>query len=217
MFNRYRLRRAVAQSGFWFVDIPRTSSSSVRSELGQVFGQSYSKSNLIEHEFSAPQIWEDHIPGVEMLEILGSRLWEKIYKFSIVRNPWERIHSQYRYQIKVSKVPRDWSFDEYVDRLSNADGTDPYFSYNPLRYRMVDFLMDKNGTLLVDEIVYYEKRSEHLQRIGERIGVPNLGHRHIQSANSPPSGYARYYTDKSRDKVGQLYEEDIRVFGYTFH
>ena len=216
MLDRHRLRRAVERSGFWFVDIPRTSSSSVRTELGEVFGQAYSKANLFEREFSAAQIWEDHVPALEVLKYLGPRIWKKIYKFSIVRNPWERIHSQYRYQMKASNIPQDWSFDEYIDRLSNADSADRYFRYNPLRYRMVDFLMDRNGTVLVDEIVYCEKRTEHLKKIGKRIGVPSLGDRHIQFANSPPFGYAQYYSDRTRDKVAQLYEEDIRAFGYTF-
>ena len=138
--DRDRLRRAVEQCGFWFVDIPRTSSSSVRSELGQAFGPAYSKSNLLERQFSAPQIYGDHIPGMEVLQYLGPGLWEKIFKFSIVRNPWDRIHSLYRYQLKTSNIPLDWSFDEYIERLSNADKTTPYFRYNPLRFRMVDML-----------------------------------------------------------------------------
>ena len=38
----------IKANGFWFVDIPRTSSTSIRVELGQQYGPAYAKANGIE-------------------------------------------------------------------------------------------------------------------------------------------------------------------------
>lgn len=40
-------RLNVLRKGVWFVDIPRASLSSIRSEMGEVFGAPYVRPNLI--------------------------------------------------------------------------------------------------------------------------------------------------------------------------
>ena len=93
---------SIRKNGFWFVDIPRTSSSSIRSELGKHFGRAYGKTNVNEREYQTPQIFRDHITARKMKALLGNKTWESIFTFTIVRNPWERIFSMYHYRKKRS-------------------------------------------------------------------------------------------------------------------
>ena len=65
----------IKRNGFWFVDIPRTSSSSIKVELGNAYGAPYGKANLIESQFSTKQTIPDHVPAVYMRTHLGVESW----------------------------------------------------------------------------------------------------------------------------------------------
>src|SRR5262245_8701167 len=101
MLRNYYGRSQIRRHGFWFVDIPRTSSTSIRVELGRFYGLPYGKSKTFEDQYSTPQIFRDHVPAREMREILGTDLWERIFTFALVRNPWDRIVSMYNWRRKV--------------------------------------------------------------------------------------------------------------------
>ena len=133
---RYRINRAyidigsrvhraynlfsVARHRFWFVDIPRTSSSSIRSELGKRFGKPYGKRNLIEKKYASEQFFEDHVPAREMRNLLGRLIWNNIFTFAMVRNPWDRIYSMYHLRKNRNTIPKEWSFRDYVLALEKA-------------------------------------------------------------------------------------------------
>ena len=41
--ERERWRLAILRRGIWFIDVPRTSSTSINTELGERFGRPYGK------------------------------------------------------------------------------------------------------------------------------------------------------------------------------
>ena len=42
----------IKRNGFWFIDIPRTSSCSIKVEPGNTFGPVYEKANTIDKDYS---------------------------------------------------------------------------------------------------------------------------------------------------------------------
>jgi len=84
MQRNYKLAiKKILEAGFWFIDIPRTSSSSLRIELGKRFGIPYGKKNLLDSKYSSEQIFPDHLTALEMKRIIGSDNWGKIFSFTI--------------------------------------------------------------------------------------------------------------------------------------
>ncbi len=208
--------KMIRQAGFWFVDIPRTSSSSIRTELGRHFGIAYGKNNLIEREHATEQIFEDHVPASQMREIVGIEAWSKLYTFSVVRNPWDRTLSLYHYRKKMRQIPEAWRFPEYVKRLVDADESTPKFIDRVFRSSAADYVIDKEGVLLVDEIIRYEDRTAGLQRVARRIGLPNLGSVHLQAASPSGRCYRDMYDNTTRDLIGKYFARDVLLFGYEF-
>lgn len=212
-------RRAIKQvrkAGFWFVDIPRTSSSSIKAEFGRKFGPAYAKTNLIESEYASPQLIEDHATAVTMRSMLGRESWNKLYTFTFVRNPYDRIASLYHYLRKRNEIPCEWSFSEFVSRLVDADSKTPYFRFHGLRYGAVDFILDRDGAVLVDDVFRYEKRADGIRKIVNKVGIQDLGQLHIQAASPGGRQYRSIYDDQTRELVSARFAADLKLFDYDF-
>lgn len=209
-------RRRVRKAGFWFVDIPRTSSSSIRAELGEIFGTPYAKQNLLETAYSRPQIFQDHLTVGDIKKILGQKFWNKIFTFTVVRNPWDRCYSIYHYQKKVSLVSIDVSFSEYIKALQKATPESPWFQYHGFRFGAADYLVDDQGQIDVDYICKYENREHDLAVVASRIGIKHLGQLAIQKAAPKNSHYSEHYNPETKQIIETLYQKDIQLFDYRF-
>ena len=107
---------AIRKAGIWYVDIPRTSSSSIRTELSRCFGSIYGKADLIEPSFNVKQQFIDsHLTAREIREQFGESLWNHLFTFSIVRNPWDMMLSIFQYRKTVGELNPQTSFDHYLD------------------------------------------------------------------------------------------------------
>ena len=213
-------REAVLKSGFWFVDVPRTSSSAIRSELGECWGSAHGKMNIPEKEFATSQLFPDHRSAREMRDILGSDPWSHLFTFSLTRNPWGRSLSFYFYKRTTAsrKIPESWSLKDYLQHIAKARDGDihPSLQYPPNYMTASEFLVDETGRLIVNEVVRYEERRDHLRRIGKLIGVEKLGARKLNSSVSDEAKYSDFYDPQSRDLVSKIFYDDCVRFGYSF-
>lgn len=206
---------SVARHGFWFVDIPRTSSSSIRYELGKQFGKAYAKENRVEKEFSQEQIFRDHRTAQEMSDKLGRLIWNRIFTFTMVRNPWDRTHSMYNFRKKVDTIPQEWSFREYVLALKNREPAE-LFKYRGHYLGSADYVLGNNGQVIVDFIAKYENREQDLKIISNRLNMDDLGDVFIQRASPKGTHYSQFYDDETREIVRSVFSRDVELFDYEF-
>ena len=115
----------IKKYGLWFIDIPRTSSTSVRVELGKTFGSTFGKRDVFEKKFKQFQMFPNHIPAKIMRETLGKEEWDKIFSFTIVRNPWDRMVSLYHYRLRSKLLRADMEFREYISKLRTSKFGEP--------------------------------------------------------------------------------------------
>lgn len=217
--DNHILRFKVWRAGFWFVDIPRTSSSSIRIELAKKYGALHGKSNLLEKNYATPQLLSDHLTASHMRRIIGARLWKNIFTFTLVRNPWDRLVSMFNYRKLISSVPKNMEFRDYVFALSEAKSK-PLDLFNEYQkqyyYSMADYILDDDGRIMVDFICRYEKRSEDLKYIGSKLGIEGLGSMHLQAAYPERKHYSYYYDNETIEIVGKIFSKDIELLGYQF-
>jgi Sulfotransferase family len=213
-------RKAIKKYGFWFFDIPRTSSSSIKVELGQYFGRTFGKFNLIEESFRQKSFFADHMLAVEMRELLGKPTFDRIFKFTITRNPWDRMLSIYRYRQKVGQIPQNLTFKTYViqfdsPRYVSTESASP-FDHRNYYYSSLEFISDYNGNILIDYIGKYENREADLKKIAETIGMESLGKYCLQTAQKKSAHYSEFYDAETEKIVGRVFAEEIERFGYVF-
>ena len=199
------------------MDIPRTSSSSIRSELSAQFGSAYGKADLSDPLYNQKvQPIPSHLTALEMRNRLGPGNWEKIFSFTFVRNPWDRMLSLYRYRISCGEIEESLSFKSYLKLFFEPPDTkySPY-RYHGYYYQSFDYLADQQGNIIVDFVGRFESRKRDLQVIMEKSRCSNLGRLRLQASGDPRS-YRAYYCDQSKEMVLKICQKDVLAFGYQF-
>lgn len=152
----------------------------------------------------------------------------KYFKFSVVRNPWDRIVSSYeysrmeksywhsndgttKYKLHVDyHTLKNKSFKECVDMLYHDRNSLKHQSWFP-QYYWISNNNPKDIKILVDKIFYYENLNNDYEF--NQI-VPDLPKINISKRMS--IDYRDYYTDDLISKVAEIYKTDIDLFKYNF-
>lgn len=152
--------------------------------------------------------------------IFGRKAFNRYFKFTFVRNPWDRLYSAYNYLKNGGWDDQDrawaqkhWanihSFDQFVTEWLTPERLDSHLHLKPQHY----FLLDHKGTVLVDYLGYFESIDEDFKAIANHVNpTAKLGHTNA----SPRAGYKEVYSKAAKEKIGNLYKRDIELFGYRF-
>ncbi|MEJ8569495.1 hypothetical protein [Elongatibacter sediminis] len=200
------VRQRLPEIGFWFVDVPRTSSTVLRMAFyrryGRLFGKPSASSGI------GLGLIPPHVPAAQLREALGPDLWDSLYTFSIVRNPFERVLSLFSFLQQNGKLP-GMSLSQYVKRLTRRE-----FDYHGHYLSNTGYVCDDQGEVLVSEVFRYDRRPEWLPVIAERTGCPELmkDHSKVYSTGSD-SGLDRFDT-RSRRLIRKFFAEDFERFDF---
>lgn len=155
----------------------------------------------------------------------NSDLYYKFVKFSVVRNPWDRMVSSFYYlkQGGIGFFDKDFR-DEYLNGIDDFSEfiarmmADKKFEKDVMSWvhfvPQVKFLSLDGVKIDVDFWVKLEEMPEKFPSVCERLGVQSDGM--IKDNSSSRSEYKVYYDDVSREYVGSLYRDDVDILGYEF-
>ncbi|MBM4149449.1 MAG: sulfotransferase family protein [Lentisphaerae bacterium] len=162
-----------------------------------------------------------HLSAMQLRCVLGRERFNSCFKFTVVRNPWARTVSRYRFMLEDNrpdvkpdgKVPsrkfHDLGFDAWMERRWAA------WKKRPGRYRMqLDKIRDESGRVMVDYIGRLEAFQEAVDYICDRVGLPRQEAPHVNPTGS--KHYSEYYDGRTSDMVLEMCREDIEHFGYVF-
>ena len=158
---------------------------------------------------------KDHLTAKEVIARIGQENWSRAYKFTFVRNPWDKAVSLYEYRRKKDRTgiaSGEISFHDWVN-MTYGDVKNPAY-YNVKSFQpQVDWLKDNEDKISIDFVGKFESINEDFNHIRQVIGLDA----ELPFLNaSKREGYRSYYDDKSRDIVASWFKEDIEVFGYEF-
>ena len=208
---------------FAFIHIPRTAGCSVSVALGRhgenVMG--YWANRWLDRvgihvNHYAPLRWRRfrlHTSAAILRRQVPADVFDGLFKFTFVRNPWAMLVSHYRFLTtndahhRSRLARRLGSFADYVDYEIRRDKIS--------QSRMVT---DRHGRLLVDFVGRMESLEQDFATICRRIGVEaNLPHLNRSAGSrSTEEDYRNSYDDRLIDRVADHFAEDIERFGYRF-
>ena len=211
-------KKFIEDSGFWFIDIPRTSSSSTRLSLFKMFGKGYGKSNIFEKEFAKQSFYRDHLTANESFLFFGANSWRKLNKFTIVRNSWERVYSIYGYLLRANLIPAEISFSDFIKEIykifSNKESE--LKIWPKTLYSSVNFLRVYDGSIDKSiRILNYENRLEELENYFNEFNIKFEPAEQLMKSNLGKS-YRDAYSDMEIKLVEKIYSEDIVRFDQKF-
>jgi hypothetical protein len=137
------------------------------------------------------------------------------FKFCFVRNPWDKMVSQYFYIKK--KIFYDKSFEEFIIDFKSTPNDWGFKGKNfPVKYQPVQkkWICGDKGEVLMDFIGRFENLQEDFDTICDKIDLPKRELPHRNSTNH--NDYSEYYNKETREIISQKFSEDIEYFGYKF-
>lgn len=140
---------------------------------------------------------------------------ESYFKFSFVRNPWDRFVSAYHYicqrRPEIKEVVSLGSFDNFVSEFSHDPDTFLGIRYFKPQWK---YLTDHTGSVPMDFVGRFEQFEDDLAIALKAIGLRRSVIRHRKQTKR--KDYRDYYSSSSRGVIASVYARDIDLFSYEF-
>ncbi len=142
--------------------------------------------------------------------LMSAELFDSYFKFAFVRNPWERLVSEYEFLLRTPthgrhvRVSRMKHFREYIEM--QIPRPDAY---------QINMLTGLNGEIVADFIGKFEQLAEDWQVVCENIGIPYQPLPHRKKSGRSTDFRVRY-TPADVDLVAQHWQREIDQFDYSF-
>lgn len=164
--------------------------------------------------------FQQHDVAGTIRDRVDQKVWDTYFKFSITRNPWDRVVSLFTWRTRNNPAFKPQKrfyhhlglpFDEFRENRKlfarfvrgDWDTNDEFY------------LID--GKLCVDFVIRYERLEEDLGTVCERLGLPRLSLPRLKSGmRTAQRPYQDYYDSTSKDIVAARHSNDCRLFGYEF-
>ena len=152
-------------------------------------------------------------------QVFGSR-YSDFFTFTIVRNPWDRLYSAYKFLEKGGMNIHDKNaFETHLSIYRDFED----FVLNGLNEKIIwkithlipqhEFVCDKNGKIIVDHIGRFENLNKSIEKINDILKSDFKLEHHNKTDKKD---YKDIYTTKMIEKVHQIYQKDIDIFEYKF-
>jgi chondroitin 4-sulfotransferase 11 len=165
-----------------------------------------------------------HRPWLDYNTVWPRRLYF-YFKFAVVRNPWERVVSNYLY----ARMPRSF--------WHSPDGETPYGmhpDYETLRDASFQscvelipilkhhgwlpqsyWICNHRGKIMMDFLCRYERLAQDFAHVCRKLWIKRDLPR-LNASENKPGRWQDFYDEKTATAVGRLYAADIANFSYAF-
>ena len=193
---------------FLFIHIPKTAGNAVQKVLmpysdDEIYRESHKDGKLndfeVKNELGICRKHEWVGPYIENPEVLGASV-EDYLKFSVVRNPWERMVSWYCYTFP--RISQEIDKDHFLENGlgKNMPSMKDYLYYD--------------GKNQMDYIIRYENLEEGFKEVCLKLDIPFEGFEVTNPSTHPH--YSNFYNDDSLSKIDELYGDDAKIFNYSY-
>lgn len=135
--------------------------------------------------------------------------FERYFKFAFIRNPWERLVSEYEFLLSRSKHGRHkrvkvlTNFSEFIHM--QIPRSDAY---------QLNMLCDRNGRVLMDFLGKLENLEQDWHRVCVQLGIEYQALPRKNVIEHKP--YQAYYDKNSKQLVAKHWAREIELFEYSY-
>lgn len=130
--------------------------------------------------------------------------------FCVVRNPFERILSMWKWEKSVKGIFRGVDYRQLnFDQFLYNHTMDWYFK------PQYEFIYTDSMDMNCINLIRFENLQQDFDIVCDKIGIERRQLPHINKSNH--KHYTEYYDDETRQIVAERYAKDIEYFGYKFN
>ena len=175
---------------------------------------------------------------LQLKDMIDTDKFNSYKKFTVVRNPWDRVVSLYEYRKKEGHEKyiygnNDYTFKEWLMNPRVKGLRDEQALFNPDFYKnnfehlgmdwyrihkhwlpQLNMISSKDDEILVDIILEFENLDNDWDELSKFIGKelkPLERHNVTKKKN-----YRNYYDEETKDYVSKLYWKDIEALEYEY-
>ena len=200
-----------------FVHIPKTGGQSIESVFIQKHGLTWeTRAPLLlrpNNERSKGPNFLAHLFAREYIECghVEPEKFAAMYKFAVVRNPYDRFISEYRWRRSFTPsrgIPMT------MESLLAMKDADPFTDEARHLARQIDFVTDANGRIIVDQILRFDSLAEEVKPIFVKLfgDVPPL---EVVNKSAGESLGPDALSPNLRRAIFRHYEADFDMFHYA--
>ena len=198
-----------------FVHIQKTGGGTVKTYFGD-----HKKEHQLGH-LSLKKIKRKFYKKYSLYKIIP---FDDYFKFTIFRNPWERIFSEFNFRTSTTKNlywdeirRRKYNFKDWILYLHDENDIKSlrkrygYFSYINLHGKIgVDYIINLHN--LNDDFELIKKISNRTEDINSITNEHNKNYIHSEKHEF----FKTYYDDETIELVRKIHAKDIELFNFSF-
>ncbi len=197
---------------FLFVHVQKTAGTSLAEILKpHALNPANGRMNKLASDLGLVRDWRKfhfrkHANLRKAQSVIPAPVYDGLFKFAFVRNPWERLVSWYQY-VQRTPLHEDCrpgeTFADFAAR----------FLEKPRRAQCW-MIEDRNGGMGLDYVGRFENLNDDIAYLCQRIGIKaqTLPHRNKMADKD----YRTFYDDRLALAVKNNWTREIDAFGYTF-
>lgn len=204
-----------------FIHIPKCAGSSINNYLLKGEELNWKKPNydILYGWCPKRKIHLQHATSKQLLEtgLIDKKTWDEYFKFTIVRNPWDRSYSDYKWIMEDRDLKG--SFKDYITasgifKECLTDNTNKSYRGDHL-LNQTDFF-DSDGEFKMDFIGRFENLSDDIDQVAKELSIKDAFIQHSKKNKKRYKHYSSFYNNSKRKLVEVKYAKDIETFGYSY-
>jgi hypothetical protein len=153
--------------------------------------------------------WRNHMSARAIRREIGGRIWRRYFKFTVVRNPFDRMVSMFfsrqtverRQELATSFERARSAFQDWLPEASAVRNMDKLLiglTYQP------------------DHVLFFERLEEDFAILARAWGLPADLPRYKADRRVRPEPWAAYYDRRSQRIVEKACAFELAFYGYSF-
>ena len=197
----------------FFIHIPKTGGTSIENiakKYNIEWGRFYNFKNILKHKITIPECSNWHLPIRYYKDSIKNN-----FLFTVVRNPYERVISQYKY-IKQwdTKMPVSiGDLNKYIKLLKTKNLVGNNMSFEDCHLiPQIEYFKNEDGTIHNIEILRFENLQTDFSNLLRKYNFPNM---ELPFSNTTKDSVTVSDLNReSLDIINDIYKEDFEFFNY---
>jgi len=150
-----------------------------------------------------------HMTLKELIDnsVINEKDAEELFKFTFVRNPFDRLVSLWHWKGKNQKM----TLSQFLDRIEKYEDESVHRHPKSLQCH---YTHDPQGRQIVDFIGRFENLQIDFDKVCDQIGRKRVTLPHVFKTNH--DHYSKYFDDALKARVFKMFERDFEILEYEF-